>query len=162
MNNNDDGIYTINPELKPERFQQEAEGLLMSVVTSIDVLHREYSKQLTGEQQHFLKTMHNTMLQLFVLYDAVFPLQSVDARTYGAHERVFVLNPTLNKTKREDYLRGMMSQLAALCEEGLRTILLDYLNDRGGNLLMNAALQAQTLRHVIEEMQFKQPPNSAI
>jgi hypothetical protein len=155
MYDDKDGIYFINPKLTTEQLRKEAEGLLMSVVVCIDILQQEYSTQLTNQPQCFLKTLHNCAQQLFELYCVAFPLQSLDATTYAEQERAFILNPALSKTKQHDYLRGISNHLVALCEEGLQTALLDHLNDRGGNILMNAALQAQTLRQLVEIMQLK-------
>lgn len=161
MYDDNNGIYLINPNLAPEQLRYEAEGLLMSVMVCIDILQHEYSMQLSNQPQHFLKTLYNCAQQLFVLYCDVFPLQSMDGKSYTTEERIFILNPKLNEVQRHNYLRGISYHLVALCEEGLQTTLLDHLNDRGGNLLMNAALQAQTFRQTVEVLQLKQCTNES-
>lgn len=156
MSKDNDGIYFINPNLSSEQLQAEAEGILMSIMVCIDILQQEYSAQLPEQPQHFLRMLYNCTQQLFLLYCAVFPLKSMNGKVYATRELIFVLNSTLNETKKHDYLRGMVSHLVALCEEGLQTTLLEHLNDRGGNVLMSATLQVQIFRQTVETLQMRQ------
>lgn len=154
---NDDGIYTMNTALGLPQLYQEAEGLLMSVMTNIEILCTGYSKQLPDTQQYYLKTILNTMLQLLILYDAVFSFQSSVVNNYLKQKNTFfLLNSMKTKEQCEEQLLGSICQLEALCEEGLRGVLLDYFNDRGGNLLMNTTVQIQLLKQLMEEIQLKQ------